>query len=218
MSIEEKDLKKITVALVLYITSLFAANTLGLKLMPFIFHTTLPVAVFSFPIVFLMTDIIGEVYGKKIAKMFVWAGFISTALFIAYSLLSLAMPWSENSLWAKQGYNLIFGVSARIAFASLVAFIIGEYQDVLTFFYFRGKTGGKMFWLRSNLSNIWSQFLDTVIFMLIAFYGVYTNHTLVTVIFTWWLYKVGMGIIYTPLSYLGIRLLRGKNSNAVPTN
>ncbi len=218
MPIEDKDFKKIVIALVLYISSLFAANTLGLKLMPFIFHSNLSVAVFSFPIVFIMTDVIGEVYGKKIARMFVFAGFASALLFILYSLLSLAMPWSVQSLWVKPGYNLIFGVSARITFASLVAFIIGEYQDVVTFFFVKKFTGGKMFWLRSNLSNVWSQFLDTVIFMTIAFYGVYPNNVLINVIFSWWIYKVAMGILYTPLSYLGIRILRGKNSNAVSTN
>jgi uncharacterized integral membrane protein (TIGR00697 family) len=129
------------------------------------------VGVFSFPLVFIMTDVIGEVYGKKLAKQFVLAGFISTALFIGYSLLSLAMPWSTDGLWAKEGYNLIFGVSARIAIASLVAFAIGEYQDVFTFFLFKKLFQDKYFWLRSNLSNIWSQFLDTVIFMLIATLG-----------------------------------------------
>ncbi|MEI8270679.1 MAG: VUT family protein, partial [bacterium] len=73
----EKDYKKILICLTLYITSLFAANTLGLKIMPFIFGTHLSVAVFSFPIVFIMTDVIGEVYGKKMAKNFVLAGVIS---------------------------------------------------------------------------------------------------------------------------------------------
>ncbi len=193
-------------------------QSLGLKIMPFLFNSHLSVGVFSYPIVFIMTDVIGEVYGKKIAKMFVWAGFISTALFIFYSLLSLAMPWSTEGLWAKEGYNLIFGISARISIASLVAFIIGEYQDVLSFFFLRKITGEKMFWLRSNLSNIWSQFLDTVIFMVIAFAGIYKTSTLISIIFTWWLYKVAMGFAYTPLSYLGIRLLRGKNINAVSVN
>ena len=217
IAIDDKHFKKIAVALTLYITSLFAANTLGLKLMPFIFDSRLSVAVFSFPIVFLMTDVIGEVYGKKMAKMFVLAGFLSTTLFIIYSLISLAMPWSTAALWVKESYNTIFGVSIRISIASVCAFLIGEYQDVLSFFFFRKITGGKMFWLRSNLSNVWSQFLDTIIFMLIAFYGVYPNHVLISVIFTWWLYKVAMGILYTPLSYLGIRILRGK-TNAVSAN
>jgi uncharacterized integral membrane protein (TIGR00697 family) len=202
---------KIIIALTLYLSSLFAANTLGLKIMPFLFGSHLSVAVFSFPIVFLMTDVIGEVYGKKISKMFVRAGFISTALFIGYSLLSLWLPWAEDGLWAKEGYNLIFGVSGRIAVASLVAFLVAEFQDVFTFFLVREKLGPKLFWLRSLISNLWSQLLDSVLFMVIAFAGIYSTKTLISIIVTWWLYKVAMGFAYTPLSYLGIKVLKHEN-------
>ena len=206
----EKDYKKILFCLTLYLTSLFAANTLGLKIMPFLFGSHLSVAVFSFPVVFLMTDIIGEVYGRNLAKLFVRAGFLSTVFFIIYSILSLWLPWAKDGLWAKEGYNLVFGLSFRMALASLVAFIVAEYQDVFTFFFVREKLGPKLFWLRSLLSNIWSQFLDSVLFMVIAFAGVYSVKTLVSIIITWWFYKVLMGFLYTPLSYLGIRLLKGK--------
>jgi uncharacterized integral membrane protein (TIGR00697 family) len=161
-----------------------------------------------FPVVFVMTDVIGEVYGKKMARLFVLAGFVSTALFILYSFLSLAMPWAAAGEWAHESYNTIFGISARIAIASLVAFIVAEYQDVVSFFFFRKKFGEKNFWLRSNLSNLWSQFLDTVLFMVIAFAGVYETATLINIMFTWWLFKVAMGVVYTPLSYLGLYLLR----------
>lgn len=207
----EESFKKILIALAIYLTSLFAANTLGLKLMPFIFGTNLSVSVFYFPVVFLMTDVIGEVYGKKIAQLFVLAGFLSTAFFILYSLISIAAPWSESGLWAKEGYNQIFGVSVRIAVASLVAFLIAEYQDVFSFFFFRKKWGARLFWLRSVLSNLWSQLLDTVIFMVIAFAGVYSTETLISVIISWWVYKVAMGALYVPLSYIGLRLLRDDN-------
>lgn len=209
-NLSEKALKKIAIALSVYLTALFAANTLGLKIMPIPFGGHLSVAVFSFPIVFLMTDVIGEVYGKKIAKFFVLAGFISTALFIAYSFLSLALPWSTEGLWAKEGYNTIFGISVRMAIASLVAFVIAQYQDVFTFFFFRARFGKKLFWLRSTLSNLWSQFLDATIFMLIAFLGVYSTKTLIGIIISWWLYKVLAGFIFLPLSYLGLKLLKDK--------
>lgn len=211
-NLTESQLKKLAIALAIYLTSLFAANTLGLKLMPFLFGTHLSVAVFSFPVVFLTTDVIGEIYGKRIAQGFVLAGFISTVLFILYSLLSLWMPWATDGLWAKEGYTLIFGISARIALASVVAFAIAEYQDVFTFFFLRSRQGEKKFWLRSLLSNMWSQFLDTTLFMLIAFAGMYSWHTLLGIILTWWLYKVTMGALYTPLSYLGIKLLREKET------
>ena len=91
-TLTEKDYKKILICLTLYITSLFAANTLGLKIMPFIFGTHLSVAVFSFPIVFIMTDVIGEVYGKKMAKNFVLAGIISIVLFLLYTCLLYTSP------------------------------------------------------------------------------------------------------------------------------
>jgi uncharacterized integral membrane protein (TIGR00697 family) len=208
--------KKIMVALTLYLTSLLAANTLGVKLMPFFFGSHLSVALFSFPIVFIMTDLIGEVYGKQMARLFVLAGFISTGLFILYSLLSLAMPWSADGLWAKEAYNQIFGVSLRFSIASLVAYAAGEYQDVFTFFFFTDRWGKKYFWLRSNLSNVWSQLIDSALFNSIAFIGIYSFPVLVSITITWWLYKVVMGILYTPLSYLGIKLLRVPNE--IPEN
>lgn len=209
----DQSFKKILIALAIYLTSLFAANTLGLKIMPFLFGSHLSVGVFSFPVVFLMTDVVGEVFGKRTAKLFVLAGFLSTALFIGYSLLSLAMPWSADGEWLRTGYNQVFGISARIALASLVAFLVAEYQDVFTFFFVRERIGAKLFWLRSLLSNLWSQLLDTVLFMVIAFAGIYETRTLISIIVTWWLYKVAMGALYTPLSYAGIRLLKGRDAN-----
>ncbi len=212
--LSESALRKLLIALAVYLVSLFAANTLGSKLMPFFFGTHLSVAVFSFPVVFLMTDVVGEIYGKKIAKFFVLAGFVATALWIGYSFLSLAMPWGERGLWIHDSYNEVFGMSVRIAVASLVAFIVAEYQDVLSFFFFKAKLGDRWFWLRSNLSNLWSQLLDTVIFMVIAFAGVYSWPTLFGIIIPWWLYKVAMGALYTPLAYAGIWFLKDKPPQA----
>lgn len=197
---------RLTTALTIYLTSLFAANTLGLKLMPFVFDTTLSVSVFSFPFVFLMTDVIGELYGKKTAKLFVRAGIISVALFSLYSILSIALPWSSRAEWVHAGYDQVFGTSLRIALASLVAFAIAEYQDVYSFFFFKERWGKRLFWLRSFLSNLWSQLIDTVVFMVVAFVGVYDTGTLINIIVSWWLFKVAMGFLYTPLSYLGMKL------------
>ncbi len=210
--LSDNSFRKLILALTLYLTSLFAANTLGLKIMPFLFDSHLSVAVFSFPIVFLMTDVIGEIYGRRMAKFFVLAGFISTAVFMAYSLLSLYMPWSGEGLWVKDSYNQVFGVSLRIAIASLVAFLVAEYQDVFSFFFLREKIGTRYFWLRSILSNLWSQLLDSAIFMLVAFAGtgIYSTNTLISLIVSWWLYKVAMGAFYTPLSYVGLWLLKDK--------
>ena len=205
--------RKIIICLTLYIASLFAANTLGLKLMPFLFGTHLSVAVFCFPIVFIMTDVIGEVYGKKMAKNFVMAGVLSILVFLLYSFISLITPWASAGMWAKDGYNLVFGITVRFSIASIVAYAIGEYQDVISFFFFKKSSlGSKYFWIRSNLSNVWSQLIDSTIFMFIAYLGIMPVKTILLIIIPWWIYKVFMGFLYTPLSYLGIYLLRGKDA------
>jgi uncharacterized integral membrane protein (TIGR00697 family) len=213
-NLTSRDYTKLFICLSLYLTALIAANTLGIKIMPFLFGTHLSVSVFYFPIVFLMTDIIGEVYGKEWARRFVFAGFLATLAFTIFNIISVITPWSADGMWAKEAYNTLYGISIRISIASLLAFVIGEYQDVFTFFFFKAKTGGKYFWLRSNLSNMWGQFLDTVIFIVVAFAGtgVYSWQTLIAMIIPWWLYKVVMGAAFTPLSYIGIYLLRGKSN------
>ncbi|MCC6323854.1 queuosine precursor transporter [Candidatus Nomurabacteria bacterium] len=204
----ERDIVLIAVCLSIYLTSLLAANTLGIKLMPFLFGTHLSVSIFFFPFVFIGTDVIGEVFGKKIAKGFVVAGIVSTALFILYTFLSNIFSWSEAAFWVKDGYGQVFDLSLRMAIASLVAFAVGEYQDFFIFWKVTDKLGKKLFWLRSLCSNIWSQFLDTGLFMIIAFAGVYPPHQILLMSIPWWIYKVCMGFVYTPLSYGMINILK----------
>lgn len=191
----------------LYLTALFASNTVGIKIMPFVFGTHLSTAIFAFPLVFLMTDVVGEVYGKAHARAFVRMGFLSLVVFLLFNALSNVMPTSAE-FRMPDAYNQIFSLSLRFTFASLIAFIVGEYQDVFSFFFLKARLGGKYFWLRSNLSNFWGQLIDTTIWFSIAFIGVYPLKVIVLMAIPWWLFKFGMGVLYTPLSYAGIWLLR----------
>ena len=202
--------KKLNIALTIYITCLLASNTLGIKLMPFIFGTHLSVAIFVFPAVFLMTDVVGELYGKKTARQFVRMGFYATGLFTLVNLLANVMPNSPD-FYLKESYDQIFSLSLRFALASLAAFFIGEYQDIFSFFFLKTKFGGKWFWLRSNLSNLWGQLIDSLVWSTIAFVGVYPLKTIILILIPWWLFKVAMGLVYTPLSYLGLKFLKEKN-------
>ena len=88
---------KLTYLLAIYISALFAANLLGMKTMPFFFGTHLSVAVFFMPILFLTTDIVGQLHGKDMAKRFVYLGFVALVFFILANLLSNTLPWSDSS-------------------------------------------------------------------------------------------------------------------------
>lgn len=207
-TLSQKSIIKLFILLTVYLTSLFASNTLGLKIMPFIFGTHLSVAVFFFPFVYIITDIVGQLYGKQMAKNFVWAGFFSLVLFLLYSIISVYTPWSARGAWVMDSYNTVFSISFRISLASLLAYLIAEYQDVLAFFFMKKKIKTEKFWLSSNISNLWSQLLDTFIFMFVAFLGVYSFKTIILMGIPWYIYKVLMGIIYTPLSYGVIKMFK----------
>ncbi len=219
--LSEKALGKLLIALAVYVASLLASNTLGIKLVPVPFlDLHLSAAIFMFPVVFIMTDVVGELYGKKMAKWFVYCGILTNLLFIAYNIIASLLPWSPDGAWAMDAFNTVFSVSLRFAIASVVAYTVGEYQDVISFFFFKKQLGEKSaFWLRSNLSNLWSQLFDSALFLLIAFYGNphYPLPVLGKLIISWWLFKVAMGIVYTPLSYVGMWLLKDKTPDASKT-
>jgi len=204
--------KRLSIALTLYLTSLFASNTLGVKLMPFLLGTHLSTSIFVFPIVFLMTDVVGEIYGKTMSRLFVRLGLYSTAIFLVFNIISNRMP-AAAEFTMNPAYNQMYGLSLRFALASMVAFVIGEYQDVFSFFFLKKILKGKWFGLRSTLSNVWSQLLDSIIWFGIAYTGVFPLKTIVLTLIPWWLFKVSMGVLYTPLSYLGLHLLRDNNDH-----
>src|SRR3989344_3103608 len=123
--------KKILIALSLYITSLIASSTLGIKLMPVVFGTHLSTAIFTFPIVFLTTDVIGEVYGKPLARTFVRMGFYALILFLGFNWLSNIMPSSLDF------FLLIFSFHSRLN----CRFFNRRIPGCFFFFLPQGKTG-----------------------------------------------------------------------------
>ena len=88
-----------------------------------------------------------------------------------FSFLAIKLPPSVRFKDSEAAYDLIFGQSARIAFASLIAFTISDFVDIIVFQKIREKIGKKALWLRSNLSNFVSQFIDTCLFIFLAFYA-----------------------------------------------
>ena len=203
---------KLLIALTVYITAIFMSNLLWLKTIPFLFGTHLSVAVFSLPFIFVTTDIIGKVYGKEMAKKFVLLGFSALILWTLFSLLVQILPWSDRTfarLW--EAYEVIFTLSIRVAIASLCAFILSEYLDVLVFFHFKNEKRSFCFSLLA--SNIVSQAIDTGVFMFIAFWWVFPPVTILMMALPWWISKFSMGIIYMPFSYLALSYFSEKGKH-----
>jgi len=202
--------QRLQILYALFIALLIGMNLLGGKIVEFL-GVSVSVAIFMAPLTFLITDIVEEVYGRKTIQYFIKGGIISLIFIFAFTGLFVAMePHSRYPF--DESYRTIFGSSMRILVASIIAFGLSQMHDAIAFEFWKKKTGGKMLWLRNNLSTIVSQLIDTAVFMFIAFYKVtpqFTASFIVELGLPYYLFKVLFAVLDTPLVYLGIYWLKG---------
>ena len=209
---------KLHLLLGLYVGALYASNLLGGKLMPIGFGDRgLTVAIIMFPFLFLITDVVGEVYGKAKAKMFVKIGLISLMILLAWQLFSVTITGAVPNEWYgifNEAYGTVFGLSITFTVASILAFFFGQHVDVFTYHTIRKVFGKKNMWFRNNASTVVGQFVDSTIWVFIAFSprlvsGAFTTWSLFSiVVIPYWLAKVAFAILDTPLCYVGVKWLK----------
>lgn len=179
----------------------------------------LTAGVLLWPVVFIMTDIINEYFGKKGVRFLSWlaVGLIIYAFFMAY----LAIQTPPNDWWQtisgvredpnasipdmNLAFSRIFGQGLWIIAGSVIAFLIGQMIDVIIFQKIRRLTGEGKVWLRATGSTLVSQFIDSFIVLIIAFY-IGADWDLVRVLAIGlinYIYKFSMAILLTPAIYGG---------------
>ena len=158
----------------IFMIGLVMSNLFGGKIIS-VLGFTVAGAIITYPLTFLSTDIIGEIWGKQEANDCVKIGIIVQLIFLALGYLSLAIPPQEASKSLQQSLTVILNQGLRMTLASLGAFSISQFLDVFLFHKLKESCNGKKKWLRNNLSTMTSQLVDTLIFITIAFYGVVDN-------------------------------------------
>ncbi len=151
---------------------------------------------------FLVTDILSENFGKKEARKAVGIGFFS--LITMTILMNLALYFiPAASDFVQDSMKTIFSLMPRIALASLSAYGISQLHDIWAYDFWKKKfpSKGKL-WIRNNLSTMVSQLLDTIVFTLIAFYGVFPKSVLFEIVITTYLLKWVVAVADTPFIYL----------------
>ncbi len=155
--------------------------------------------------VFLATDILSEVYGKKSAQRGVWLGFAGMVLVTVWMQISLIFI-PDASDFAQRSLETIFGIMPRIMAGSILAYLLSQHHDVLAFHYWKNKTEGRFLWLRNNASTMVSQIIDTVAFSLVALWGVFEINIWWQILLTTYLMKWIVAVVDTPFIYLAKRL------------
>ncbi len=208
-----------------FITSLVVSNLIFQKFVSVnffgIYTFEVSVGILPYPLTFLITDIISEVYGKKMAQSVVTAGIFASLfslLFVYAGELANATPWSpiDNPLYSK-----VFGATAIAVFASMMAYLTAQYIDIQIFHFWKRVTKGKMLWLRNNFSTVTSQFIDTsTVLLLLCSFGKIEWSRFDDLLLSGFLFKVMMALLDTPFFYACVyffnkrfKLKRGEELN-----
>jgi uncharacterized integral membrane protein (TIGR00697 family) len=196
-----------TILTALFVTFVILTNTVGVKLFE-VGGRILPVSILWYPLTFLLTDIVSEVYGAGRARYLVVMGFGMSVVLLAFSLIGVGLP--AASVYALDSdYRNIFGPVWRLLVASMAAYLLAQMIDVQLFHFWRRLTRGKHLWLRNNGSTMVSQFVDSA---LVNFIFLYKNPVvfsgsfgeLMGIVVAVYAVKVVIAALDTPLCYLGV--------------
>ena len=199
----------------LFIASLVTSNLIFQKFFywePFnLYRFEISVGILPYPITFLITDILSEIYGKKKANQVVVAGIFASFFSMLIILIADYAPAISNSPVDNAVFSKVFGLSALAVLASMLAYLFAQFIDIRIFHYWKNLTKGKHLWLRNNFSTFFSQFIDTftVLFLLCSFkvlpWSIFTS-----LLVSGFLFKILIAAIDTPILYLAVFWFRKK--------
>ena len=204
----------------LFITSLVVSNLIFQKFFywyPFdgkIFGSRLfelSVGILPYPITFLITDLISEIYGKIAANRVVTAGIFASFFSMGILLVADYVPAMESSPVDNPTFTQVFSLSPLAVLASMIAYLLAQFVDIRIYHFWKKLTNGKMLWLRNNFSTFASQFLDTFsVVCLLSVFGVLPWDLFFGLVLSGFIFKVIVALLDTPLLYLLVWMCKKK--------
>lgn len=202
----EKSYRLLPFITVLFVTVLLVSNIVSTKITSF-WWFTFDGGTVLFPLSYILGDVLTEVYGYKQARKIIWYGFFSLFLMSVTIILVWVLPSAPD--WTFQNdYQNILGFTPRIVGASLIAFLFWEFSNSYVLAKLKIFTKGKYLWTRTIGSTVVGEGIDSVIFVLVAFYGVFPNPVIFAIIVSNYIFKVWIEVIFTPLTYFVIWKLK----------
>ena len=178
----------------------------------------LSVGILPYPITFLITDLISEIYGKKRANQVVITGIFASFFSMGILLIANEVPAIENSPIDDETFNQVFALSPIAALASMIAYLLAQFVDIRIYHFWKNLTQGKMLWLRNNFSTFSSQLIDTLLVVgLLSIFGVLEWKLFWGLVISGFLFKIIVAALDTPLLYLFVGIFR-KTFDLKPTD
>ena len=197
----------------MFIAALVASNLIFQKFFywnPFgLYRFEISVGILPYPITFLITDIISEIYGKKKANRVVIAGIIASIFSMLIIYIANEVPAIENSPVNDATFTHVFGLSPVAVLASMMAYLFAQFIDIRIFHFWKKKTNGKHLWLRNNFSTFTSQFIDTLtVLALLCSFEILPWSMFSGLLISGFLFKIIIAALDTPILYIAIYAFR----------
>ncbi|MDG1660206.1 MAG: queuosine precursor transporter [Winogradskyella sp.] len=202
----------------LFITSLVVSNLIFQKFFYWypidieIFDSKLfeiSVGILPYPITFLITDLISEIYGKKRANDIVIAGIFASLFSVGIILVADCVPAISDSPVDNTTFKNVFSKTIIAVGASMFAYLFAQFVDIRIYHFWKNRTKGKHLWLRNNFSTWLSQFVDTFsIISLLCYFEVLPWSSFKGLLISGFLFKVLVAAFDTPFLYLGVYIFR----------
>ena len=171
----------------------------------------LSVGVLPYPITFLITDIVSEIFGKRKANQVVVMGILASIFSIGLLILGDVLPASSTSPIDDKTFNLVFSASPLAVLASMSAYLIAQFLDIRIYHFWKQLTKGKYLWLRNNFSTFSSQIIDsTTVIALLCIFDILAWDLFLGLVLSSITFKILVAVIDTPLLYLLVGLIRKK--------
>ena len=177
--------------------------------LPYFGAVSFGAGVLFFPISYVFGDILTEVYGYARARKVIWAGFAGLGFASFMAAVVVALP--PAPFWNNQpAYEIAFGSTWRIVLASMFAYFCGEFANSYVLAKMKILTAGKWLWTRTIGSTLFGEAVDSALFYPLAFYGsgIIPNDKLPLVMLSQFVIKVGVEIVFTPLTYKVVNALK----------
>ena len=199
----------------LFVASLVASNLIFQKFFYWdffgLYTFEISVGILPYPITFLITDIISEVYGKRKANQIVTIGIFASFFSMLIVFVSGIVPATNWSPVSDTLFNKVFGATAIAVLASMLAYLFAQYIDIQLFHFWKRLTKGKHLWLRNNFSTFLSQFVDTfTVLILLCSFGKIEWKLFSSLLLSGFLFKVLIAALDTPLLYLAVYAFRNR--------
>ncbi len=196
-----------------FVCCLLISNIIAGKLIT-IYGIILPAAVILFPVTYIFGDILTEVYGYQKTRLIIWIGFIANLVMSLVFMITIIFPYPP--FWKGQAaYEAVLGFTPRIVAASLIAYCCGEFTNSIILSRLKLLTKGRLLWVRTIASTVFGQGVDTILFILSAFWGIMPFNGLLAMIVAQYLWKVSYEVLLTPLTYWIVGWV--KRSEAIDT-